>query len=168
VALLARGMPSLDSLDEGFRAGASAAEESYALAFRAVADLAALDRERGLALPLPLLARVRALRRCRAPGVRRHRRAFERDVAVADAPTLRGTGPRRQPVARGQRLSDRVRAALDRAAPARSPPTRALRAADELADREARASGLAVILGEDVAALGPTGPIGPPGGAERT
>lgn len=48
VALLTRGMPSLDSLDVGFTGGAREAEQSYALAFRAVSDLASLDRERGL------------------------------------------------------------------------------------------------------------------------
>ena len=50
VALLVRGMPGLDSLEAGFYAGARRAEESYALAHRAVADLASLDPERGLAL----------------------------------------------------------------------------------------------------------------------
>lgn len=48
VALLLHGTPSLDSLDAGFAGGARAAEQSYALAFRAVSDLASLDRERGL------------------------------------------------------------------------------------------------------------------------
>ena len=50
LALLVRGMPSLDSLEAGFYAGAARAEESYALAHRAVADLASLDPERGLSL----------------------------------------------------------------------------------------------------------------------
>ncbi len=49
-ALLLRGMPSLDSLENGFHAGASRASASYALAHRAVAELAALDTGRGLAL----------------------------------------------------------------------------------------------------------------------
>jgi hypothetical protein len=50
LALLARGMPTLDTLEAGFYAGSAEAEASYALAFRAVSDLAALDPERGLSL----------------------------------------------------------------------------------------------------------------------
>jgi hypothetical protein len=50
VALALGGMPSLDSLEQGFYAGASRAEHSYALAYRAVAELASLDTARGLAL----------------------------------------------------------------------------------------------------------------------
>jgi hypothetical protein len=50
LALLARGMPSLDTLEAGFDEGSALAGESYALAFRAVSDLASLDRERGLTL----------------------------------------------------------------------------------------------------------------------
>ncbi len=50
LALLARGMPTLDTLEAGFYEGSAEAEASYALAFRAVSDLAALDPERGLTL----------------------------------------------------------------------------------------------------------------------
>ena len=50
LALLFRGMPSLDSLDRGFQGGSLRAEGSYALAYRAVAELAARDTERGLTL----------------------------------------------------------------------------------------------------------------------
>ena len=50
LALLARGMPTLDTLEAGFYEGSALAEESYALAFRAVSDLASLDPERGLSL----------------------------------------------------------------------------------------------------------------------
>jgi hypothetical protein len=50
VALLFRGMPSLDSLNEGFAGGSLRAEGTYALAYRAVAELAARDPERGLTL----------------------------------------------------------------------------------------------------------------------
>ncbi len=49
LALVLRGIPSLDSLNDGFYAGAQRATGAYALAYRAVAELAALDRERGLA-----------------------------------------------------------------------------------------------------------------------
>ena len=50
VGLIWRGIPTLAGLDSGFYVGASRAERSYAFAYRAVAELASLDRERGLAL----------------------------------------------------------------------------------------------------------------------
>jgi hypothetical protein len=43
-------VPPLDSLDAAFAGGSAQADAAYALAYRAVAELAALDRERGLAL----------------------------------------------------------------------------------------------------------------------
>ncbi len=50
VALALRGAPSLDELEESFNGGSNAAQSAYALSYRAVADLASLDRERGLTL----------------------------------------------------------------------------------------------------------------------
>jgi hypothetical protein len=50
IALLFRRMPSLDSLDAGFHGGSLRAEGTYALAYRAVVELAARDPERGLTL----------------------------------------------------------------------------------------------------------------------
>jgi len=50
LALLFRGMPALDSLDAGFAGGSLRAQGTYALAYRAVAELAARDPERGLTL----------------------------------------------------------------------------------------------------------------------
>lgn len=50
VALVLRGMPPLDSLDREFEGGATRAGAAYALAYRAVAELAALDERRGLTL----------------------------------------------------------------------------------------------------------------------
>lgn len=50
VALALSRMPAFDSLDAGFAAGATRAGATYALAYRAVADLASLDRSRGLSL----------------------------------------------------------------------------------------------------------------------
>jgi hypothetical protein len=50
LALLFRGMPGLDSLDAGFAGGSLRAQGTYALAYRAVAELAAQDPERGLTL----------------------------------------------------------------------------------------------------------------------
>jgi hypothetical protein len=54
-----RGMPSLEGLDERFEAGSTSAQEAYALAYRAVADLAELGGEQGLA---PLFAKWREQR----------------------------------------------------------------------------------------------------------
>lgn len=48
--LVWRGVPSLAGLDSGFFAGSETAQRSYALAHRAVAEIAALDPARGLAL----------------------------------------------------------------------------------------------------------------------
>jgi len=50
LALLFRGMPPLDSLDAGFSGGSLRAQGTYALAYRAVAELAARDPERVLTL----------------------------------------------------------------------------------------------------------------------
>ena len=50
VGLIWRGIPTLAGLDSGFYAGSGRAERTYALAYRAVAELASLDRERGLTL----------------------------------------------------------------------------------------------------------------------
>ncbi len=50
LGLVWRGIPSLAGLDSGFYAGAERAQRSYALAHRAVAELAGLSPERGLGL----------------------------------------------------------------------------------------------------------------------
>jgi hypothetical protein len=50
LALAWRGFPSLDALEEAFNGGSSRASGAYALAHRAVVELAALDPERGLTL----------------------------------------------------------------------------------------------------------------------
>jgi hypothetical protein len=50
VALALRGMPSLEALDQRFAGGAEQATAAYALAHRAVVELASLDPKRGLAL----------------------------------------------------------------------------------------------------------------------
>ena len=50
VALVFRGMPRLNGLDAYFAGGESRAQQGYALAARAVADLAGLDTTRGLSL----------------------------------------------------------------------------------------------------------------------
>jgi hypothetical protein len=50
VGLVFHGVPSLDSLDAEFEGGASEAGGAYALSYRAVEELASLDKERGLTL----------------------------------------------------------------------------------------------------------------------
>jgi hypothetical protein len=50
VALAWKGVPSLAALDSAFYGGAARASGAYALAHRAVVELAALDRDRGLTL----------------------------------------------------------------------------------------------------------------------
>jgi hypothetical protein len=50
VGLALGGFRTLASLDSGFQSGSRRAEASYALAYRAVAEMAAIDRQRGLDL----------------------------------------------------------------------------------------------------------------------
>jgi hypothetical protein len=49
VALALKGTPTFDELDAEFTAGATTAQNAYALAYRAVVDLASLDTATGLA-----------------------------------------------------------------------------------------------------------------------
>jgi hypothetical protein len=48
IGLAWRGMPTLEELDDRFQHGSTSAQEAYALAYRAVADLAELGGEQGL------------------------------------------------------------------------------------------------------------------------
>lgn len=50
VSLVWRGVPTLDQLEASFSGGAGRAAAAYALAHRAIAEMAALDPERGLTL----------------------------------------------------------------------------------------------------------------------
>jgi hypothetical protein len=50
VALAVRGAPTFDELEASFAGGTSQAQSAYALSFRAVAELASLDPDRGLTL----------------------------------------------------------------------------------------------------------------------
>ena len=50
IGLVWRGLPTLAGLDSGFYGGAERAQRAYALAHRAVAELAGLDPSRGLSL----------------------------------------------------------------------------------------------------------------------
>ena len=49
-ALALRGMPSFDELDDRFTQGATSAQAAYALAYRAVDDMASIDPSHGLSL----------------------------------------------------------------------------------------------------------------------
>jgi hypothetical protein len=62
-ALALRGMPTFDELDDLFGAGATSAQAAYALAYRAVDDLAAMDPSRGLSLLLRNWRQTRSLDR---------------------------------------------------------------------------------------------------------
>ena len=50
LALAVRGMPTFEELEASFSAGATSAQSAYALAYRAVAEMAQLDHVHGLAL----------------------------------------------------------------------------------------------------------------------
>jgi hypothetical protein len=61
VALVVRGTPTLAELERWFGGGTSRAEAAYALSYRAVAELAALDPRRGLAVLFREWERTRKL-----------------------------------------------------------------------------------------------------------
>ena len=50
VALALRGAPAFEQLEKSFTGGATTAQSAYALSYRAVAEMASLDPERGLTL----------------------------------------------------------------------------------------------------------------------
>ena len=50
VALALRGAPAFEQLEASFTGGATTAQSAYALSYRAVAEMASLDPERGLTL----------------------------------------------------------------------------------------------------------------------
>ena len=161
VALLVRGMPSLDSLDATFNAGARRADAAYALAHRAVAELAALDPERGLTLFLEYWRESRSLEIAirRAFGLtqaqfeerwrQRTRRqygalAVAADLSLAAAILMTLVVP----LYMARRRRDRRR-------------LEAMRAVDAAAERAERESALAALLGEG--AEGSQGAQGPEG-----
>lgn len=146
--LVWRGIPTLAGLDSGFFEGAERAQRSYALAHRAVAELAAMDKERGLALLLGHWRSEgsfeRALRRAHGMSsldFERHwkariRRQFGALALAADLTVLTLAltiflGPMWWQ--RRKRMQDR----LER-----------MREADRLQEERERASALATLLGE--------------------
>ncbi len=148
VGLVWRGLPTLAGLDSGFYAGAERAQRSYALAYRAVAELDALDPQRGLALLFGHWQREgtfeRALRRAHgmssadfeAHWKRRVRRQFGVLALAADLTVLTLVltvllGPMWWQ--RRQKLRRRLEA---------------MREADRRQEEAERASALAALLGE--------------------
>jgi hypothetical protein len=147
IGLVLYGPPALDSLDAWFYAGAARADASYALAYRAVAELAALDPERGLTLFFQYWkvsgSMDRALRQAygitQAAFEQRWRdRTLRRYGALAFLANLTAalgiSGLIVLPLYLLRRRRDRQRLA-------------ALRAADEAAERAARESALEALLG---------------------
>jgi hypothetical protein len=61
LALVIRGTPTLDELERWFVGGTARAEAAYALSYRAVAELAALDQRRGLSVLFREWARTEKL-----------------------------------------------------------------------------------------------------------
>ena len=78
-ALALRGMPTLEELEELFGEGATSAQAAYALAYRAVDDLAAIDRTRGLGPFLRHWKETRSLDRAARAAYGITLASFERD-----------------------------------------------------------------------------------------
>jgi hypothetical protein len=162
LALVFRGTPTFDELDTDLSAGATSAQNAYALAYRAVVELAALDPERGLAPFFDSWRREQSLDRAlrRTYGMtlsgfesyweKRTRRrygalALVSDVAVGGLLLVVVI----LPLYIARRRRDRRRMAE-------------LRAADAAAEAAARASILALFFGgDDVSKSGDERPSGP-------
>jgi hypothetical protein len=148
VALVFRRLPTLDSLDAFFEGGSERASEGYALAHRAVAELAALDEKRGLSLFFDYWRQSRSIDAAvrQAYGVtledferrwqERTRRRYGGIALTADFALLGLIGGATLfPLWLARRRRDRRRLAV-------------LREADIAAEREARESVLAMLLSE--------------------
>jgi hypothetical protein len=61
VALALRGAPTFDQLEASFAGGSTTAQSAYALSYRAVAEMASLDAERGLTLLFQYWPNARSL-----------------------------------------------------------------------------------------------------------
>jgi hypothetical protein len=159
LALVLRRIPSLDSLDAGFATGASRASAAYALSYRAVAELAALGGDRGLALffrywketgSMDLAVRNAfgwTLPRFEQEWQRKTRQrygglALAADLSIIGAATMLALLPLY--IVRRQRDRRRMEALV---------------AADRVAERDARI--LAELLGEGSGATIPSGPEPP-------
>lgn len=78
-ALAIRGMPTLDELDDQFTQGTTSAQAAYALAYRAVDDMASMDPRHGLALLLRDWKQTGSLDRAMREAFGTTLAAFERD-----------------------------------------------------------------------------------------
>ena len=162
VALALRGAPTLDELEASFSGGSSLAQAAYALSYRAVAELASLDRERGLSLFFrywkqsgSMDVAVRRAYGMTLDGFEREyqsrtRRRYGALAVVADLSlVLFVVSVLMLPFFIARRVRDRRR-------------LRAMLAADAAAERAAQASAIAFLLGEPApsadAGLDPTSP----------
>lgn len=154
VALALRGAPTLDELEQSFSGGSMAAQSAYALSYRAVADLASLDPDRGLTLFFQYWKQGTSMDVAvrRAFGVTlygfekeyqaRTRRRYGALAVAADLSlVLFVVSILMLPFFLARRLRDRQR-------------LRAMLAADAAAERAAQASAIAFLLGEASAAGG--------------
>ena len=162
-ALVLRQLPSVDSLDDWFGAGEDRAGQGYALAHRAVSELASLDERRGLTLFFQYWRETRSMDRAMraAYGLtladfdlrwrERTRRRYGALALTADFALLGVLGGvTLLPLWLVRRRRDRRRLA-------------AMRVADEAAERAARESVLAMLLGATTES--PDVPNGEPGEA---
>jgi hypothetical protein len=146
VGLVIGGVPPLDSLDEGFAGGAVRAGTAYALSYRAVADLAALDSVRGLALFLERWRATGSMDRAMRDAFGLTRASFEESwrrrtlrrygalAVLANATVLFALlGLFLIPVYAARRRRDRRR-------------LEAMRAAEAAVERKARESAIAMLL----------------------
>jgi hypothetical protein len=78
-ALVLRGMPSFDELDDRFSEGATSAQAAYALAYRAVDDMATIDPTGGLSLLFRNWKETRSLDRAMRASYGITLSAFEHD-----------------------------------------------------------------------------------------
>jgi hypothetical protein len=168
VALALRGAPSLDELEASFGGSSSLAQSAYALSYRAVAELASLDRERGLSLFFrywkesgSMDVAVRRAYGMTLYGFEREyqsrtRRRYGALAVVADLSlVLFVVSILMLPFFIARRLRDRKR-------------LRVMLAADAAAERAAQASAIAFLLDERApAAAAGLDPARPSEGAER-
>ena len=148
VALVLRPLPGIDSLDRYFEGGELRADDGYALAHRAVAELAALDERRGLTLFFAYWKQTGSMDRAvrQAYGLtltdfdqrwrERTRRRYGGLALTADFAVLGLLGGvTLLPLWIARRRRDKRR-------------LEAMRAADEASDRALRESALAALLAE--------------------
>jgi hypothetical protein len=149
VALALRGVPTFEQLEASFAGGSATAQSAYALSYRAVAELASLDPERGLTLLFEYWVDARTLDAAirRAFGMtlagfekefqKRVRRRYGVLALVADLSLVfLVTGVALLPFFASRRARDRRR-------------LREMLAADAAAEQAERDSVLAVMLGPE-------------------